>query len=89
MSKSTWRIDPEIAKKLVGRRIMRVELDSDHDSPPSWNSQVLLELDDNVILFAWRDAEGNGPGVLVLGDREGAHRVLPQRCEETPCPSNT
>jgi hypothetical protein len=74
-----WAISADIKAKLVGRTIKDVILDDERDGR---DAQVLLLLDNSSIVFAWRDEEGNGPGVLLHGDATGMTYVQ-QRIVQT------
>ena len=55
-----------IASRLIGKRILNVRyLSQEEREALGWHqSCVVLELEDDVLLFPSRDDEGNGAGAL-------------------------
>jgi hypothetical protein len=75
-----WTVNPDAVTKLVGRTIKEVFLDDEQDG---YNSQVVILLDDNTVLFSWRDDEGNGPGRLIHADSMHTTHAYPCKVKET------
>ncbi len=56
--------------KLVGKKIIKIrlmtdkELDEEDWDIDNYNPATVIELNDGIKLYASRDGEGNGPGVL-------------------------
>lgn len=78
------KTSPELAWPCNRKIIKTRAMNSKEIGRWGWDGQdcAVLELDDGSIVFASRDSEGNGPGVLCADDQHGNTMTIIVRAQE-------